>query len=75
MNSNNEAEDISYAAIAARNSKVACELVAQTKDEMITRMNKLETLVAAQAQQINILQHKYDLMLTKNFSGGSTSSD
>lgn len=71
----NNAEDISYGELANRNSKVALKVVQETRDEMLDRMNKLEARVAAQSQEINILQHRYDLLLTANFNGGSTSDD
>ena len=64
--------DIDYAALAARNSKVACETVNTTRNELLDRMSNLESVVASQAQKISQLQQQYFLLMSKNFNGGST---
>lgn len=59
--------------VATRNAQAAVQRVAKTESELIERIDRLEGLVLATANQVAMLQEKYNLLLTKNFHGGSTS--
>jgi len=63
---------IAYSEIAARNSKAAVKAAEDTRNELLDRIIHLEQLVATQGELINILDNKYNLLLTQRFSGGST---
>lgn len=68
-------DPISISQIADRNSKAAVSLSEKTRDDLTERVNKLEALVHTLNQDLFSLNHKYILLLTKNFNGGSTSAD
>ncbi len=65
-------EDKFRSEVAARNSRVAVERVQATRDELLLRLVHLETVVNSQSVQIAHLQQKYNLLISKNFNGGST---
>jgi hypothetical protein len=58
---------------ATRNAQVAVKQSNDTRAELLNRMSHLEALVATQQSILDELQRKYNLLLTKQFNGGSTS--
>jgi hypothetical protein len=58
---------------ATRNAQVAVKQSNDTREELLNRMIHLEALVTTQQSEIQQLHQKYNLLLTKQFNGGSTS--
>ena len=71
----NDAEIAAHQEIATRNSRTAINKAEQTHSELLARIVHIESLVASQGQALVKLQQKYNVLLTKNFNGGSTSDD
>jgi hypothetical protein len=61
--------------IATRNSQIAVKRVSELESTLHERLMALETRVANQDFEISHLHDKYNLLLTKNFNGGSTSGE
>ena len=60
------------AKVAENNANAALQHSEATKAELMAIIKGLEGLVITHNDQISQLQHKYNLLLTKNFNGGST---
>lgn len=58
--------------LATRNAKIAVTVATMTKEEMERRVRGMEVLLAHMSNEIAQLTHKYNLLLSKNFSGGPT---
>lgn len=58
--------------VATRNSQVAVKIATDTKVSLETRLEHLENLLINHESEIQQLKQKYNLLLTKNFNGGST---
>jgi len=71
----NDASIRAHQEIATRNSREAINKAERTHDELLGRITHLENLASSQGQALVQLQQKYNLLLTKNFGGGSTSGD
>lgn len=71
----NDATIRTHQEIATRNSREAINKAERTHSELLARITHLESLVSSQGQTLVQLQQKYNLLLTKNFGGGSTSGD
>jgi len=65
-------DEISYAELAARNAIAAVDRVELTRDELINRIVHLEGLVSNLGLKTLDLEQKYNILLAKNFNGGST---
>ncbi len=59
--------------IATRNSQNAVKAVDQLRAEMVDAFNAQSRAMQQMHAQLTDLQQKYNLLLTKNFHGGSTS--
>jgi hypothetical protein len=59
--------------IATRNSQNAVKSVDQLRAEMVDAFNAQSRAMQQMHAQLTDLQQKYNLLLTKNFHGGSTS--
>lgn len=59
--------------LATRNSQAAVKTANATRNELLDRISRLEGVVAVLGQRLGDLEQKYNLLLTKNFNGGSTS--
>lgn len=58
--------------VATRNARTAVTMATELKVTIEDRMHTLEALVGTLQFEITHLHQKYNLMLTKNFNGGST---
>ncbi len=59
--------------VATRNAQVAVKRVGEVEITLTERLQHLENIVANMHGEIQQLQQKYNLLLTKSFNGGSTS--
>lgn len=59
--------------IATRNSRAAVVFSEETRHVLTERILSMEKAFNALAAQMAQLEQKYNLLLTKHFSGGSTS--
>ncbi len=64
-----------YSELAAENAQKAVINNEKTRNELLDRMKHLEGVVAQLEFKYTHLEQKYNLLLTKNFSGGPTSGD
>lgn len=60
------------AEVATRNSITAVITAEKTRDELLERIFKLEGDVATQANRIQMLEQKYNVMLGARFDGKAT---
>lgn len=58
--------------VATRNAQNAVKKVNQVEATVTERLNQLERLAVTQQQRLDDIERKYNLLLTKNFNGGST---
>lgn len=74
MNSENEnAIAKAHQEVATRNARAAIDKIKETKGELDTRLQLLEMTVTSLQQEQEIMSNRINLLLTKNFTGGSTS--
>jgi len=60
--------------IATRNSINAVKKANEVEKLLLEEIGTLRTLVIQHHEQLAQLQQKYNLLLTKNFTGGSTAN-
>ena len=58
--------------VATNNARAAITIATEVKDMTEERIKRLEGLVSNLEFQITHLHQKYNLLLTKQFNGGST---
>jgi len=59
--------------LATRNSQVAVLVANEAKNDMAKQISQLRDMMITQQREIELLNEKYNILITKNFSGGSTS--
>ncbi len=59
--------------VATKNAQVAVKRVSEVEATLTERIVYLENVAASMQGELKQLQNKYNLLLTKNFDGGSTS--
>lgn len=61
--------------VATRNSRVAIQVATDTRESLEEQVKCLRGAVSNLQHEVSHLHQKYNLLLTKNFDGGSTSGD
>lgn len=58
--------------VATHNSELALKKVTLSRDELMERIERLDGVVANLQFEVQHLQQKYNLLLSKNFNTGPT---
>lgn len=61
--------------IATRNAQVAVTTANEAKNDVREKIRRLEGLLLNLTHEVEHLNDKYNLLLTKSFNGGSTSGE